>query len=310
MEAVRRSVLSADLNRIVRSIRDPGTVVPTTRRGLTILELLVATGIVTLLIGIVLPACGAAREAARRIQCSNHLRQIGLALANYHDTFQTLPAGWQWESSETSAYGWAVPLLPYLEQAGIYATVDRNRSLLDSANNSARGLPVFAMRCPSDIAPDSFELFAETDASAADDCRSLTSLPVASYVGVFGNSEPDDTYPAPLGEGAFIERRPVRLNEFQRGLSHTIVVSERTAARLPSTWLGVEREGEDATCRLVGNAATSPNCSECDECEFSSRHNNGVNSLWADGRVSFVNDSIDRYAYRELARRGLQIERN
>lgn len=304
MEALRQSKRCADFKRTLRSIRSSDVVIPQPRQGLTILELLVATGIITLVAAIVLPACGAAREAARRIQCSNHLRQIGLALANYHDTFQTLPAGWQWEASATSAYGWAVPLLPYLEQPGIYATVDRTRSLIDVANDSARGLPVFALRCPSDVTPDTFELYADEQSPiAAGHDASLTSLPAANYVGVFGNAEPDDTFPAPLGEGAFIEGRPVRLNEFQRGLSNTIVVSERTASRLPSTWLGVERDGEDAVCRLVGNAATAPNCMDCDECEFSSRHNEGINCLWGDGRVAFVHDNIDRPAYRELARR-------
>ena len=76
-------------------------------------------------------------------------------------------------------------------------------------------------------------------------------------------------------------------------------------ARVPSTWLGVERTGEDATCRLVGNAFTTPNCQPCDECEFGSRHPGGSNFLWGDGRVSLVSENINSEEYQRLARRSV-----
>ena len=74
-------------------------------------------------------------------------------------------------------------------------------------------------------------------------------------------------------------------------------------ARAPSTWLGVDVLGEDAECRLVGSAITRPNCEECDECEFDSRHPGGVNFLWADGRVGLVSDSVDTAVYRQSSQR-------
>jgi prepilin-type processing-associated H-X9-DG protein len=86
-------------------------------------------------------------------------------------------------------------------------------------------------------------------------------------------------------------------------MSRTLVVGERTMARVPSTWLGVDLRGEDAACRLVGSAMTHPNCRECDECEFASRHAGGANFLWADGRVDLLSEAIDSAEYRRLARR-------
>src|SRR5688500_12683629 len=87
---------------------------PTVRpaAGFTVLELLVTLAIVSALLAIVVPALSAAREAARRVECTNHLKQLGLALHNYEDSFRCFPSGWQWENSGQSAYGWAVPLLP------------------------------------------------------------------------------------------------------------------------------------------------------------------------------------------------------
>src|SRR5690242_2868723 len=90
---------------------------PRGRRGLTVLELLVSIGIIAAIAAMLLPAIASAREAARRIECTNHLRQIGLALHNYHDALHSLPAAWQWDRKQQSAYGWSVPLLPFVDQS-------------------------------------------------------------------------------------------------------------------------------------------------------------------------------------------------
>jgi len=278
------------------------------QRGLTVLELLTVLGIVSLLLAVLLPAVGAAREAGRRIECSNHLRQLGLALHCYHEANRCLPAGWQWEGTGESAYGWAVALLPWLEQQGLDRLVDRNRPVGDPVNGAARAFDLPLLSCPSDISLRRFELFPDDELargpySTLDRDEPLLELPTANYVGVFGTIEPDDSWPAPIGDGAFLDARPIRFAELQRGLSNTLLVGERTTALLPSTWLGVDFQGEDAACRLVGTAYTSPNCRECDECEFSSRHAGGANFLWGDGRVKLIGESIDGAEYRRLARR-------
>jgi prepilin-type N-terminal cleavage/methylation domain-containing protein/prepilin-type processing-associated H-X9-DG protein len=271
------------------------------RTGFTILELLTVMGIVSTLAALILPAIGSAREAARNLQCTNQLKQVGLALHNYHDQFGCLPAGWQWEQSRQSAYGWAVPLLSYLEERAVYEQTDRNRLIGDPINATARRTTVAVLLCPSDIIEPRFTLYEENELSGLS--IPLVELPTANYMGVFGTLEADDGIPAPPGDGTFLESRPVRFAEFERGLSNTFVIGERTMDRVPSTWLGIDARGEDAACRLVGNAWIAPNCRECDECEFSSRHFGGANFLWGDGRVELVSETIDFLEYRRMARR-------
>jgi prepilin-type processing-associated H-X9-DG protein len=168
------------------------------------------------------------------------------------------------------------------------------------------------MKCPSDISENSFELRAETPHSNSGEHTAawsmgngplLVELPSANYVGVFGTLEADDTFPAQIGDGPIVFNRRVRLSELERGQSKTLLVGERTTAMVPSTWLGVNFRGEDAACRLVGSAITTPNCDVCDECEFGSRHLGGSNFVWADGHTSLVEESIDTKEYQQLSKR-------
>lgn len=275
------------------------------RAGFTILELLVVMGIISLLAGLVLPAVNSARESARKIQCINHLNQLGLALHNYHDVHRRLPAGWRPDSDRRSAFGWAASLLPYLEQNQLSNRVVFE-SAVDSVNNlEARGITLPIFRCPSDVADDRFVLFEEQAGHESTGLMSRTKmveLPGANYVGVFGTSDPD-ARPTPTGEGIFIEGQFMRFSDCQQGLSHILMVGERTARKLPATWLGIMLEGEDAPGRLVGHAYLGPNRTDADECEFDSRHPGCVNFLWADGHVKSISDSIDRLTYRRLASR-------
>lgn len=269
--------------------------------GFTILELLVSMGVISILAALVLPAVSSAREAARKVQCVNQLKQIGVALHSYHDQHGALPPGLQWESLHQSAYGWGVPLLSFLDQSAVYRQTHRDRLLSDSSNAQSRqmALPIFL--CPSDISEPQFTLYAEDELHGLG--PALVDLPTANYVGVFGTFEADEPdYRAP-GDGVFIDSRSVGFEEVQRGLSNTLFVGERTMAHVPSTWLGVDARGADAACRLVGNATTTPNCQQCDECEFTSRHPGGANFLWGDGRVALVSESIDSREYQNLARR-------
>ena len=270
------------------------------RNGLTILELLVAIGVIGVLAGILLPALGSAREAARRITCTSHLKQIGLALHNYHDLHRGLPPGWQWDASKHSAYGWSVPILPFLDQQPLQSTINLGFRLEDSRLRLARQAELELLTCPSDIALPHFTLLQDPDFG---DATPLVDLPAANYVGVYGTWEPDEIHPTPPGDGTFMDSRSVGFHEFVNGLSNTFLVGERTASKLSVTWLGFDAAGEDAECRVVGNAATSPNCEVCDECEFSSRHPGLSQFLWGDGRVEAVNDFIDQSVFRRMARR-------
>jgi prepilin-type processing-associated H-X9-DG protein/prepilin-type N-terminal cleavage/methylation domain-containing protein len=281
--------------------------------GFTVLELLVTIAIIGILAGLLLPAVVWARESARRTQCVNHLHQIGTAMQLHHDNAKRLPEAWQQAKDGISGYGWAIQLLPYLDEQAVHAIVSNDLPITAPQNEAARSSDLVVMRCPSDIAVPTFELYAEgetghhsespIDSKTSPDDAPITQLPTANYAGVFGTIEADETFPAPSGDGPIVQGHRVRLQDLQRGLSHTILVGERTAAMVPTTWLGVNFLGEDAACRLVGSAITAPSCDFCDECEFASRHTNGANFVWADGHVSLINRDIDQSQYQSFSKR-------
>lgn len=294
------------------------------RRAFTVLELLVAIAIIGLLAALLLPALMAAREAARRTTCFNHLRQLGTAFQLHHDRVGALPAAWRQASAdEHFAYGWATQILPDIEQANLARQLPPGARLPAAAVQQLTALP--ELICPSDITEPFFDLWREPEANdpttttsvvaaeeVDDDSETgapLIRLPTANYQGVFGLAEADEAYHPPalgnpsFGEGAVVHNRRVRWADLERGLSNTLLIGERTMAMVPSTWLGVDLRGEDSTCRLVGSAITRPNCVGCDECEFSSRHAGGSAFAWGDGHVSLVSEEIDAIAYRLLAQR-------
>ncbi|MDA8745704.1 DUF1559 domain-containing protein [Rubripirellula amarantea] len=285
------------------------------RRAFTVLELLVSISVIGLLVGLLLPAVNSAREATRRIQCVDHLREVGLALHNHHDAKKSLPAGWKFDPSGETAFGWAVELLPYLGQPGLFDQIDCKLPVQHPNHDHARTTTLEVLLCPSDIVDPMFALHEESEEDEDEEDEhpvhvyelgtepiELMRLPTANYVGVFGTLESDDSVPAPIGDGAFLENRLVRFRDFQRGLSHTFIVGERKMAQVPSTWFGVHLEGEDAAARIVGSALEGINQPLADECDFSSRHPGGANFLWGDGHVSFLTESLDLDEYHQWSK--------
>jgi prepilin-type N-terminal cleavage/methylation domain-containing protein len=128
---------------------------PFAPRGFTLVELLVVITIIAILIALLLPAVQAAREAARRIQCANNLKQIGLGLHNYHSNFNSLPYGGTYQagvSPPPHAHTWATAVLPYVEKQAHYNLFNLNKPMDDPANVVAVTKPVPTYVCPSDAA--------------------------------------------------------------------------------------------------------------------------------------------------------------
>src|SRR6056297_1076372 len=90
------------------------------RRGFTLVELLVVIAIIGILVALLLPAVQAAREAARRMQCGNNLKQMALAMHNYHDTHKAFPFSYMIDPSNLNVQSWGTRLLPFIEQSAIY----------------------------------------------------------------------------------------------------------------------------------------------------------------------------------------------
>jgi len=126
---------------------------PTWRTGFTLVELLVVIAIIGILVALLLPAVQAAREAARRIECGNNLKQIGLALHHYHQALETLPPGGIILPDDTRRGSMHVRLLPYIEQQVIYDQIDFSRNIY--SQTTADGTRFAAVKlatyvCPSD----------------------------------------------------------------------------------------------------------------------------------------------------------------
>lgn len=122
-------------------------------RGFTLVELLVVIAIIGVLVALLLPAVQQAREAARRMQCSANLRQVGLALHNYHDTFLEFPPGRITEGNccgTKSLSNWAIMILPFLEQGNLYERYDNRFFNEDTQNEFVREAEVDIYQCPSD----------------------------------------------------------------------------------------------------------------------------------------------------------------
>ncbi|HEX8199166.1 MAG TPA: DUF1559 domain-containing protein [Isosphaeraceae bacterium] len=193
------------------------------RRGFTLIELLVVIAIIGVLIALLLPAVQAAREAARRAQCSNNLKQIGLALHNYHDTEGCFP----WcgltilNPTATSTVQWSphTRILPHVEQRNLYAALNFSFVWSDPQNATVTATTVSSFLCPSDP---------------------RKAIPIAGWAGtnyrgnqgnslVYGYGESDPTRvnaSMPPPNGLFFSNMLVRMGDVADGTSNTVAFSE------------------------------------------------------------------------------------
>jgi type II secretory pathway pseudopilin PulG len=122
------------------------------RNAISLVEVLVSLSIISILLGLLLPAVQSAREAARRAQCQNNLKQIGLALHAYESVYRSFPAG-GYKSSDHNGLSWLYGVLPYLEQDPLYRAFDSGSSFMDGGNHDLLTNQINIMRCPSDTGP-------------------------------------------------------------------------------------------------------------------------------------------------------------
>jgi prepilin-type N-terminal cleavage/methylation domain-containing protein/prepilin-type processing-associated H-X9-DG protein len=305
------------------------------RRGFTLIELLVVIAIICVLVALILPAVQAAREAARRAQCTNNLKQIGLALHNYEQIHGGFPPGYSsnWDRvflRETGpGWGWASMILPQLEQTPIYDQIDFSRQIQHPTQATIRTTLIATYLCPSDnmpaswIASDGFIKI--SNGSILELVFPLCPVAGANYVGVYGVGEPGVD-----GDGVFFRNTSVRCAGITDGLSQTLFVGERSIqlqhGRGTASWVGAVPGAGLFSCNstLIGDPDASGSCVKedgsgmtlghtgeghgpgdpfSDVNQFSSAHGRGAYFLFGDGHVKYLNKSMDYATYKALSTR-------
>ncbi|HZZ82078.1 MAG TPA: DUF1559 domain-containing protein, partial [Gemmataceae bacterium] len=213
-----------------------------TRFGFTLVELLVVIAIIAILIALLVPAVQKVRETAARAQCTNNLKQIGLALQNYHDTKKAFPAGYVSEVDSANndtgpGWGWGVAILPQLEQQNLLASIVQSQPIEASVNSGARLQSLAVFRCPSDNAPQIWTA-SQYDALGTP-TKAICDVASANYLGVYGVGEPGVD-----GDGIFFRNSSIRILDITDGSSQTLMVGERAFALAPATWTGAVTNAE------------------------------------------------------------------
>ncbi len=304
------------------------------RRAFTLIELLVVIAIIAVLIALLLPAVQAAREAARRAQCLNNLKQIGLALHNYHDAVSAFPPGLislpgSAGNNMGPGWGWASMLLPQFEQINIYNAINFNLGIEATANLTARLTKINTFICATDA-------YFQAQFTVVDDTTSNTTpgAPIcdvasSNYVGCVGSGDPSSLYPynptddppgRDNGNGLFFRNRSVRVQEILDGTSQTLAVGEKSQNLARATWTGavthaavpitllqaedgLSPEGGDALVIAHTGELDGPNSRPAHADQFWSLHPGGANFLFADGSVRFIKEKRPLALFQSLATR-------
>jgi len=287
--------------------------IPSNRPAFTLIELLVVIAIIGVLIAILLPAVQKIRESANLLSCKNNLKQIGLAMHNYHDTHRCFPVGYYdptpWPQPDNGpGWGWAAFLLPYLEQDNLYRQINLNLDVGDPSMTAVRTtfLPTFF--CPSD---DQVRIFTISDGGSK-----TWDVAQGSYVACNGNDGVDD-FTTPPHTGAFVRAvKGFRSAEFPDGLSHTLFVGDRWSKLSYSTWAGGPTGaqnpflmdpgnfGAEVTLLMCHAGPTGPNTPGIFDADSTwSPHRYGVPFAFGDGSVHFLANNIDIPTWMGLATR-------
>ncbi len=280
------------------------------KRGFTLIELLVSIAIISILIGLLLPAVQSARESARRVGCRNNLKQMGIALHSYHETFGSLPSGYLASrevvmypdppppptgsrnsprqdifdgapppappgtpvQTEDPGWGWAALILPFTEQTTLYQQIDFGTSVKEYFNDEIRSTSIPYMNCPSDSGSGVYTVLDEYG-------NDMTEAATSSYAGCFGSFGNINTLPA-VSNGLFTRNSEVKFRDITDGTSQTIAIGERAAMFAKGSWAGVMHLG---TVRTTPGAPVYTSSVELSPVMTLARmRDRELNSLWSE----------------------------
>ncbi|HIQ19756.1 MAG TPA: DUF1559 domain-containing protein [Planctomycetes bacterium] len=298
-------------------------------KAFTLIELLVVIAIIGILIALLLPAVQSAREAARRAQCSNNLKQLALAFHNYADTHKTFPSGFITDFPgdhtvlERSNWGWGALTLPYVEQETLQSQLQVGRRPLHANLLTATGLAALQTRlqafvCPSDTGPG-LNSFAGTSGTGENYSKFVTSdgsdrIPIAksNYVGVMcsGNSTTPSVDPGRYGPatGVLFQNSAIGFRDITDGTSNTFVLGERSfrvydldVGAANALGFSAEVSGyysrKRAQLGVLGIPYWGINQTVINRAHqnraFHSSHAGGAQFAFCDGSVRFVSENID-----------------
>ena len=271
----------------------------------TLVELLVVIAIIGILVALLLPAVQAAREAARRLQCTNDLTQLALAVQNYEMAFRVYPPGTINESGpivnkpEGYHHNWIEQLLPYMEQTAVYRHIDFNVSVYHENNAEIRKTRISILTCPSDGGA-----YGNTD-------RDVPS----SYAGLHHDVD------APIdveNHGIFFLNSAVQHEDVQDGTSNTIYIGEKVILRdqelgwMSGTRWTLRNTGVPISQFLQNRRRSDGSQMDIQEAEaaanvvvggYSSYHPGGANFAFGDGHVQFISQTVDMSHYQQLGHR-------
>lgn len=305
-------------------------------RAFSLVELLTVMAITSILVSTLLPALGAAREAARRTKCRINLRQIGLAVENYRSANGAYPPGQYRKKPGTDRYAWSEIILPFLEQSSIYEAIDIKRPMVNAVNKGTSDSPgplaqvIEVYLCPSTgrthetrhhgrIISGSGAIFDTVIEDQAD------GFGVIDFLGVSGAYKKapylDGSYGKDTGVLISVDKiditieAPIRIYVIPDGASKTILVIECTGRGWEKGSRGVWADGRSIgsigrvrfdesgekiihTARINMDAPTA----WTDE-EPYSEHPGGVNTLMCDGSVQFLSEDMAASVLRAMATR-------
>jgi prepilin-type N-terminal cleavage/methylation domain-containing protein/prepilin-type processing-associated H-X9-DG protein len=303
-------------------------------RGFTLIELLVVIAIIAVLIALLLPAVQSAREAARRIQCVNNLKQVGLGMQNFHDVRGALPYG----SLSSPAQTWSFIILPFLEQTNLTNALNVNATFYDVRNSTVTQTNLSVFLCPSDPNlgtimyskyPNRVKGNYMVNWGNADYEQSATDLVVNTPGMSLGAFEFITPMRGPFrANNTTTAAIPFGLRDILDGTSNTMMASEVKIG--PNTGNSSDARGDywaDSKCTYMFTAATGPNSTIPDQLdgtggcpntkasppcfaatgtqlEFNaarSYHSGGVNVVFCDGSVKYVKDSVNLATWRAIS---------